>query len=123
MTKATWGGKGLFTLPFHIILHHEWKSGQKQNRTGTSRQDVMWRISTAYSLAPRSLFNLVSFRTQDHHLRDGPTHNGLGPPPSITKEKQKQNKTHSSGSQHVGHNPHRDHVSYPISDTHITIYN
>jgi hypothetical protein len=34
MTKATWGGKGLLGLYFHITICHEWKSGQelKQSR-------------------------------------------------------------------------------------------
>jgi hypothetical protein len=26
------------------------------------------------------LLSLLSYRTQDHHLRDGTTHNGLDPP-------------------------------------------
>lgn len=29
-------------------------------------------------------FSLISFRTQDHHLRDCTTHNGLYPPPSMS---------------------------------------
>jgi hypothetical protein len=34
MTKATWGGKGLFSSHFHITVHHQRKSGQelKQDR-------------------------------------------------------------------------------------------
>jgi hypothetical protein len=34
MTKAIWGGKGLFSLCFHITVHHQRKSGQelKQGR-------------------------------------------------------------------------------------------
>ena len=30
------------------------------------------------------LLNLLSYRTQNHQPRDGPTHSGLGPPISIT---------------------------------------
>lgn len=32
--KASWGGKGLFGLHFHIIVHHQRNSGQelKQSR-------------------------------------------------------------------------------------------
>ena len=37
----------------------------------------------AYWLAPHGLLSLLFYRTQDHQPRDGPTHNGLGPPPSI----------------------------------------
>ena len=34
MTKASWGGKGLFSLCFHVTVHHQRKSGQelKQGR-------------------------------------------------------------------------------------------
>ena len=35
-------------------------------------------------LASPGLLSLLSERTQDHQPRDGPTHNGLGPPPLIT---------------------------------------
>jgi hypothetical protein len=33
-----------------------------------------------------SLLSLLSYRTQDHNRRDGFSHNGLGPPPLITKK-------------------------------------
>ena len=55
----------------------------KQVRAGTWRQELMqkpWR-GAAYWLALHGLLSLLSYRTQDHQPRDGPTHNGLGPPP------------------------------------------
>ena len=44
-----------------------------------------WR-SAAYWLPLHSLLSLLSYRTQNHQLRDGTTYNGLGLTPSITKE-------------------------------------
>jgi hypothetical protein len=43
-----------------------------------------WRRAAYYWLAPHGLLSLLSYRTQDHQPRDGPTHNGLGPPSLIT---------------------------------------
>jgi diadenosine tetraphosphate (Ap4A) HIT family hydrolase len=43
--KASWGGKSLFGLHFHIIVHHEWKSGQelKQGRNLEAEADAEGR--------------------------------------------------------------------------------
>ena len=38
-----------------------------------------------YWLASHGLLSLLSYRTQDHHPRDGTTHSGLGSSPLITK--------------------------------------
>jgi hypothetical protein len=82
MTKATWGGKALFSLI---------KGSQDRNssRAGTWRQELMqtpWR-GAAYWLASHNLFSLLSHRTQDNHQpRDDTTHNGLCPATSITKK-------------------------------------
>ena len=35
----------------------------------------------AYWLSPHGLLSLLSYKTQDHQSRDGPTHNALGSPP------------------------------------------
>ena len=40
MTKATWGGKGLFSLLVHIPGLHQRKSGQNSNRERTWRVDA-----------------------------------------------------------------------------------
>jgi hypothetical protein len=45
-----------------------------------------WR-DAAHWLAPHGLLSLLSYRTQEHQPRDGPTHSGRGPLPSITNEK------------------------------------
>jgi hypothetical protein len=74
--------KGLIQLP----LPH-YGSSAKEIRTGTPmRQELMqrpWR-GAAYSLALHGLLSLLSYRLLDHQSRDGITHNGLGPPLSIT---------------------------------------
>jgi hypothetical protein len=45
------------------------------------------RRATAYWLAPHGMLSLLSYRTRDYQLRDGTTHNGLGPSPIITIKK------------------------------------
>ena len=44
-----------------------------------------WR-EAAYWLASHGLLSLLSYRTQDHQPKDGTTHHGLNPPPSVTNE-------------------------------------
>lgn len=56
------------------------------NKAGARRQELTqkpWR-GVAYWLAHHGLLSLLSHRTQDHQPRHGITHNGLGPPISIT---------------------------------------
>ena len=76
-------GKGLFGLFFHIT---EGSPDRSPNRAGAWRQELMqrpWRDAT-YWLTHHGSLCLLSYRTQDHPSRDGPTHNGLGSPPPIT---------------------------------------
>jgi hypothetical protein len=42
MTKTSWGGKGLFSLHFHIAVHHQRQSGQelKQGKNLEARADA-----------------------------------------------------------------------------------
>ena len=83
--EASWGGKDLFSLHFHIAVHHQRKSGQELTQ-GRNLQELMhrpWR-DVPYWLASPGLLNLLSYRTQYHQPRDGTTHNGLGPFPLIT---------------------------------------
>ena len=78
--EASWGGKGLFSLHFHSAVHHQRKSGQELKQI--RKQELMqrpWRGVT-YWLASPGLFNLLSYRTQDYHPRDGTTHNGPSHP-------------------------------------------
>lgn len=44
------------------------------------------RRGAAFWLGPHSLLSLLSYRTQDHQLRNGTSHNGLGPPPSMINQ-------------------------------------
>ena len=80
--KASWGGKGL------LGSHCQSSSLEvrSSSRAGTWRQELMQRPwkSVAFWLTPHDLLNLLSDRTQNHQPRDGPIHNGLGPPPSIS---------------------------------------
>jgi hypothetical protein len=51
--KTIWGGKGLFGLHFHIVVHHLKESGGNSSRAGTWRQELRqkpWR-GAAYWLA------------------------------------------------------------------------
>lgn len=60
--------------------------GSKSSRAGTWKQELVqesWR-SIAYWLVSHGLLSLLSYRTQDHHPRDVPTHKGLVLPTSIT---------------------------------------
>jgi hypothetical protein len=64
------------------------KRSQDRNssRAETWRQELMqrpWR-DAVYWLAHNDLISLLSYRTQNHQPIDGNTHNGLGPPTSIT---------------------------------------
>jgi hypothetical protein len=66
----------------------EGSQDRNSSRAGTWRQELMqrsWR-DAAHWLASRGLFSLLSNRIQEHKPKDGPIHNGLGPPPSITKK-------------------------------------
>lgn len=38
------------------------------------------RRGSAYWIAPRGLFSLLPYTTQDYQPKDGTTHNGSGPP-------------------------------------------
>ena len=79
--EASWGGKGLFSLHFHIVVHHQRKSElelkqiRKQELMQRPRRDV------TYWLASSGLLSLLFYRTQVYQPRDGTTHSGLGPPP------------------------------------------
>ena len=93
--KASWEGKGLFGLYFHIADHHQRKSGQEltQGRNLEAGAET-WR-GAAYWLASHGLLSLFSYTTQDHQPRDGPTHNGLGPLTSVIFKKIPSRLVHS----------------------------
>jgi hypothetical protein len=70
------GGKGLFSLHFHIADDHQRKSGLELKQV--RKQGLMQRPERdiTYWLASPGLLSLLSFRTQDYQPRDGTTHNG-----------------------------------------------
>jgi hypothetical protein len=74
--EASWGGKGLFSLYFHIAIHHQKKSGLELKQV--RKQELMqrpWR-DVPYWLASPGLLILLFYRTQDYQLRDATTHKG-----------------------------------------------
>ena len=83
--KAHWEGKGLLFLDFHITVHHQKKSEQelKQGSILEAGAHAEAMEDAAYWFACPGLLSLLSYRTQDHHLRDSNTYNALGPPPLI----------------------------------------
>lgn len=84
-----WGGKGLFVLRLHIVVHTEELRRRNSKWTGIWRQGLMqtpWRGS-AYCLAHNGLFSLPLYSTQDNQPKEGTIHNGLDPPhKSLTKK-------------------------------------
>jgi len=65
--EASWGGKGLFSLHFHIAVHHHRKSGQEftQGRNSEAGADAE-AMEGCYLLASPGLLILLSYRTQDY---------------------------------------------------------
>jgi hypothetical protein len=60
MTKVSWGGKGLFSLHFHIAVHHQRKSGLELKQA--RKQELMqrpWR-DVPYWLASLGLLSLLA---------------------------------------------------------------
>jgi len=84
--EASWGGKGLFSLHFHIAAHHQRKSGQKltEGRNLEAGADAEAIEGAAYWLASPGLLSLLSYRTQDYQPREGTTCNGMSPSALIT---------------------------------------
>ena len=80
MTKKQVGEERVYsTYIFHIALNHQSMSGLELKQV--RKQELMqrpWRV-VSYWLASTGLLSLVSYRTQDYQLRDGPTHKGLFP--------------------------------------------
>lgn len=74
-----------YTSIWQFIIKKKQKKSKDRNsnRTGTRWQELMQRPcrGVAYWLASPGL---ISLPIQDHQPRDGSTHNGLGPLPSIT---------------------------------------
>ena len=76
--EASWGGKGLFSLHFHIAVHHQRKSGLELKQVRKLMQRP-WR-DVSFCLVSPGLLSLLSYRTQDYQPRDGTTHNGPSHP-------------------------------------------
>jgi hypothetical protein len=62
--EASWGGKGLFSLNFHIAVYHQRKSGLELKQV--RKQELMqspWR-DVLYWLASPGLLSLLSYGTK-----------------------------------------------------------
>jgi hypothetical protein len=69
--KATWGGKGLFSLHFCIVAHWPISKGSQSWNQGQELRQRSWR-GAAYWLTPQGLLSLLSYRTQDPQPRGVP---------------------------------------------------
>jgi hypothetical protein len=66
----------------------EGSQGMNSNRPGTWREELIqrpWR-GPAYWFAPHVLLSPLSWKTQDHQIRNGTTLSGRDPLPSITDQ-------------------------------------
>ena len=88
MIKNNLGKGGGVYYVLQLTVHHQRKPGQelKQGNNLEGGADAEAMEGAAYWLAPPGLLSLLFYRTQDHQLRSGTMHNGLGPPTSITSE-------------------------------------
>jgi hypothetical protein len=82
--EASWRGKGLFSLNFYTVVHHQRKSGLELKQV--RKQELMQRLwrDVTYWVVSLGLLSLLSYGTQDYQPRDGTAHNGLDPPLLIT---------------------------------------
>lgn len=90
-TQASWGGKSLSGLHFHIVAHRQRKPGQrlKCDRSQEAGADEETVEGHCYWLAqyPVAFLSLLSYSVQDGHPRHGPAHSGLAHPHwSLTKK-------------------------------------
>jgi hypothetical protein len=77
--RSSWGGKGLFTLHFHIAAHHWKKLGLELKQV--REQELMqrpWR-DVLYWLASPGLLSLLSYRTKTTSPEMAPPTRGLSP--------------------------------------------
>ena len=83
MIKSDMGMKGL-TSSYYSKPIIGGSQDRSSCRAGTWRQELMQR---SWGVLLTGLFSLLSYRTQDHQPRGGPTHNGLGPPHQLLIKK------------------------------------
>ena len=82
--KRKLGGKGIFCLHFCITLIHGRESVQALKQGGNLEAGTDTEVVEGCNLLACSSRLALSYRTQDHQARGGDTHNGLGPPSTIT---------------------------------------
>lgn len=83
-----WGDRVHLALYFKITVHHQRESGQELRQGRKLEADAeATEGSCLLLLAHTALFNLLSYRIQDHQPRDSTIYNGLGPPPISHKSR------------------------------------
>ena len=70
--KASWGGKSLFSLYFHIAINHQRKAGQELKQGRKLEADTEAMEGAAYWLTPHGLLSQISYGTQDHQAKVSP---------------------------------------------------
>jgi hypothetical protein len=83
MTKATWGGKRLFSWSVTVTIH-QWTEVRTGAQTGQEPRVRSWYEGHGGygGFLLIGFLSLLSYSTQDSQSRDGTTHDGLGPSPS-----------------------------------------
>ena len=77
--ETSWGGKGLFSLHFHIAVHHQRKPGLEGNQIGKQELRQRPRRDVTYWLASPGLLSLLSYRTKITSPEMVPPTRGLSP--------------------------------------------
>ena len=80
MTDSSLGRKGFMWITHPQSPSTEGSQGREGLKPGGNLEagaDAEAMEDAAYWLVPHGLLSLLSYRTQDHQLRDGTTHNGL----------------------------------------------
>lgn len=87
MTKATWGGMGLFQLIIHRTASREVRAETpgRNLAAGAGAEALEEVLSTVLWLASNHLFSLLSYTRQPYLPGDGPAPSELVPPTLVTK--------------------------------------
>lgn len=86
VTKSNLGRKKIHYI-FCFPIHQEGKSGQER-KAATRREELKQgpQRNSGYRISPPALLNLLLYNSQDHQIRVGALHSGVGNSTSITNE-------------------------------------
>jgi hypothetical protein len=74
------------SISLYIIKGSQHRNSQPGKNLEAGADDARPQRRATYWLVLHDVFSLCSYRSKDHQPRVGTTHNGLDPPPSITKK-------------------------------------